>query len=162
MIKKIISSVTLILIVLLVGSGLHIYSEAKTDSWKIYSLALESAMEMDTALNHDIKYIAIDLQALDLSPKDEALILTYFEHTYDIEVFKATYSELRDMGYVGDHGILEGLLLTIEDSRTIFMCLVVEGSKHRSGTGAIGFKSVVYYAGINKWKLLNRTMTWIS
>ncbi|WP_105616416.1 peptide ABC transporter substrate-binding protein [Vallitalea okinawensis] len=151
-------------IILLVGVfSAHVYVEADRDMWDIYRIALDSAMDIDPALNHEMKYIAIDSNSLkEMTLKDKTRIFTYFENKYNVDVIEASYEELKAEGLVNKDSSIDGVLLSIESSRIIFSNVYLEGSKFKSGLGAIGFKSTVSYVGINKWKLINSKMTWIS
>ena len=138
--------------------------EPKEHLGEIYSVALDSIMDQDEALNSDMEYIAIDMsnfKEVDESGKKE--ILSYFEEKYNIDVIDATFEQLKEKGLYNPVTMsLNGMLLTIERvdfkfNNTIFF----EGSKYRSGLGAVGVEGTVHYKD-NEWKSKEAKMTWIS
>lgn len=131
---------------------------------EIYSVALDSIMEQDEALNSDMEYIAIDMsnfENADESDKEE--ILSYFKEKYRVEVMDATLEQLKEKGlYNSDTMGLDGVLLKIvkvdlKSNNEISF----EGSKYRSGLGAVGVEGKVHYKD-NKWESKEGKMTWIS
>lgn len=138
--------------------------EPKEHLGEIYSVALDSIMEQDEALSSDMRYIAIDtsnFEEVDESDKEE--ILSYFNKKYKVDVMDATLEQLKEKGlYNHDTLSLDGVLLRIEKvdfkfNNNIFF----EGSKYRSGLGAVGVEVTVHYKD-NKWKSKKAKMTWIS
>ncbi len=131
---------------------------------KIYSIALNSIMEKDEALSSNMEFIAIDMSNFNgLVETDKKEILNYFKDKYKIEVIDATFDELKAKGYYNpDTMALEGVLLTIEKVDFKFNNNVFfEGSKYRSGLGAIGVEGTVDYKDGN-WKIKESKVTWIS
>lgn len=89
--------------------------------WYIYSLAFDSAMDLDTGLNYGMKYIAIDTNFLKgMTPKDKRRIINYFENKYKVDVFESNYDELNKKGLVNEDKSIDGILLLIEDTKIIF------------------------------------------
>ncbi|WP_088102948.1 peptide ABC transporter substrate-binding protein [Halalkalibacter urbisdiaboli] len=138
--------------------------EPKEHLGEIYSVGLDSIMEQDEALSSDMEYIAIDMsnfEEVDESDKEE--IISYFKEKYKVEVMDATFEQLKEKGlYNPDTMVLDGVLLRIEKvdfkfNNNIFF----EGSKYRSGDGAVGVEVTVHYKD-NKWKSKEVKMTWIS
>jgi hypothetical protein len=138
--------------------------EPKEHLGEIYSVALDSIMEQDEALSSDMKYIAIEtsnFEEVDESDKEE--ILSYFKKKYKVDVMDATFEQLKEKGlYNPDTMSLDGVLLRIEKvdfkfNNNIFF----EGSKYRSGLGAVGVEVTVHYKD-NKWKSKEAKITWIS
>jgi hypothetical protein len=139
-------------------------TEPKEHLGEIYSVALDSIMEQDEALSSDMEYIAIDMsnfEEVDESDKEE--ILSYFKEKYKIEVMDATLEQLKEKElYNPDTLVLDGVLLRIEKvdfkvNNNIFF----EGSKYRSGDGAVGVEVTVHNKD-NKWESKETKMTWIS
>lgn len=121
-------------------------------------------MKEDEGLNSDMEYIAIDMsnyEEVDESDKKE--ILNYFKEKYKVEVMDATFEQLEEKGlYNSDMMSLDGVLLKIEKVDFKFNNKILfEGSKYRSGLGAIGVEVKVHYQD-NKWKAKEVKMTWIS
>ncbi|MGN7478869.1 peptide ABC transporter substrate-binding protein [Solibacillus silvestris] len=138
--------------------------EPKEHLGEIYIVALDSIMKQDEGLNSDMEYIAIDLsnsEEVDASDKKE--ILNYFKEKYKVEVMDATLEQLEEKGlYNPDMMRLDGVLLKIEKIDFKFNNKILfEGSKYRSGLGAIGIEVKVHYKG-NKWRPKEVKMTWIS
>ncbi|WP_144512393.1 peptide ABC transporter substrate-binding protein [Bacillus sp. FJAT-22090] len=131
---------------------------------EIYRVALDSIMEQDEALSSDMEYMAIDtsnFENADESDKEEVLI--YFKEKYKIEVMDATLEQLKEKGLYNSNTMgLDGVLLRVEkvdfkSNNEIFL----EGSKYRSGLGAVGVEVKIHYKH-NKWESKEVKMTWIS
>lgn len=138
--------------------------EPKEHLGEIYSVALDSIMEQDEALSSGMKFIAIDMsnfEEVDQSDKEE--ILSYFKEKYNVDVMNATFEQLKEKGlYNPDTMVLDGVLLKIEKVEFKFNNnIFFEGSKYRSGNGAVGVKVTVHYKD-NQWKSKEAKMTWIS
>lgn len=153
-----------LLILFLLLSACNDRTEPKEHLGKIYSVALDSIMEQDEALNSDIEYIAIDmdnLKCIDESDKEE--ILSYFKEKYKVEVMYANLEQLQIMDlYSPDTLVLDGVLLKIEKINFKFNNnIFFEGSKYRSGTGAVGVEVNIHHKD-NKWKSKEVKVTWQS
>ncbi|GAA0182571.1 hypothetical protein SH2C18_49260 [Clostridium sediminicola] len=137
-------------------------SNNKTKLSDIYTIAMDSFIPLDDGLNGDMKYIAINTQTLtDASEADKKYILKYFEK-YNVEVIDETFDTLKEKGMVKDGNYIEGILLSIDDINFISDNEVeIEGTKFRSGKGAIGVKSVIKNKN-GEWELQKADMTWIS
>jgi hypothetical protein len=134
----------------------------RTKYYDIYTLALDSFMPIDDGLNGGMQYIAIDTKTLkDATETDKAAIMKYFEK-YNVKVIDESFDSLKAKGMVKDMNYIEGLLLSVKsielktDGEAI-----VEGSKFRSGLGAIGVKSTIKLEN-GKWNLKSSNMMWIS
>jgi len=129
---------------------------------EIYSLALDSFMPLDKGLNHDMKFIAIDTSTLkEATGDDKKQVLDYFKK-YGVEVLDASLEELKERGLFEEKKMaLDGILLRIKSIDVKLDMVTIEGSKYRSGTGAIDvISTLIYKAG--KWQLKEAEMTWIS
>ncbi|WP_315121662.1 hypothetical protein [uncultured Clostridium sp.] len=128
----------------------------------ICSQTLDSYMTIDSGLNDDIKYIAIDFDTLKgVEGEEKNLIIKYFEK-YNLEVIDESFESLKEKGMVKEGNYIEGILLSIKSIEfTSDNRAVVKGSKFRSGKGAVGFKSTIKLSD-GQWKLENTDMTWIS
>lgn len=121
-------------------------------------------MKQDEALNSDMEYIAIDLSnSEEVDENDKKEILNYFKEKYKVNVMDATLEQLEENGlYNPEIMLLDGVLLKIEKVDFKFNNkILIEGSKYRSGLGAIGVEVKVHYKD-NKWKAKEVKMTWIS
>ncbi|ATP40895.1 peptide ABC transporter substrate-binding protein [Solibacillus sp. R5-41] len=138
--------------------------ESKEHLGEIYSIALDSIMEQDEALSSDIKYIAIDMNNFEeLNESDKKEILSYFKEKYKVEVMDATFEQLKEKGLLNPNTMsLDGVLLKIEKVDFKFNNKIFfEGSKYRSGLGAVGVEVKVHYKD-NKWKSKEVKKTWVS
>ncbi|SDX56718.1 peptide ABC transporter substrate-binding protein [Paenibacillus sp. CF384] len=135
---------------------------AAPDLGELYSLALDAYMPVDEGLNGGMKYIAIDMSNLkDLDGADKGQILDHFK-TYKVDVMEATYEQLEAKGLFNKNTLsLDGILLKVDKAELTERQLIVEGSKYRSGDGAIGMKVVVELKD-GEWQVKKADMTWIS
>ncbi|MGH4120909.1 hypothetical protein [Clostridium sp.] len=130
---------------------------------KAYILAFDSAWEMDSALNSDIKYISINTKSFkDFSKEDKKQLFTYVADKYHVTMLDKNIDELKDKGYVKDLFFKDGIVFEIskyisDSSNSISF----EGRKWRSGNGAIGFSFEAQKKN-EKWELKSCNMTWIS
>lgn len=138
--------------------------KSKEHLGEIYSIALDSLMETDTALNSEMEFVAIDMSNFNnLNEQDKAEILSYFTEKYKVDAMDVTFEELKEKGLYNQETMsLDGVLLTIEKvdfklNNNVFF----EGSKYRSGIGAIGVETTVHYKG-GKWKIKKAKQTWVS
>jgi hypothetical protein len=156
--------ITILFIVLFLLSACNTGVDPKEQLGEIYSVALDSIMKQDEALSSDMEFIAIDMSNFnDINDNDKNQILNYFKEKYKIEVMDATLDELKEKGlYNPDKTTLDGVLLRLEKVKFKFNNNVFfEGSKYRSGLGAIGVEVTVHYKD-NNWKAKEAKMTWIS
>ena len=152
----------LFIIILLTGCNNGI--EPKEHLGEIYTVALDSILLEDQALNDNMAFIAIDMsnfEDLDANSKEE--ILKYFKVTYKVEVMDATFEQLKEMGlYNPDTYSLDGVLLKINKIEyKLNNSVLLEGSKYRSGLGAIGVEVKVHYED-KKWETEEINLQWIS
>jgi hypothetical protein len=151
-----------VLTILLIGC--NIGENPKDHLGEIYTLALDSIMEKDKALNSDMEFIAIDMSDFDgINEEQEKAILNYFKDKYKVEVMNATMDELEYNGYYNpDTLALDGVLLRIEKVDFKFNNNVLfEGSKFKSGKGAIGVESTIHYEN-GEWQIKESRETWVS
>ncbi|MBP3966056.1 peptide ABC transporter substrate-binding protein [Paenibacillus lignilyticus] len=135
---------------------------AAADLGELYSLALDAYMPVDEGLNSGMKYIAIDMSNLkDLDAGDKQQILAHFK-SYKVDVMEASYEQLEAKGLFNKNTLsLDGVLLKVEKAELTAKQFVVEGSKYRSGDGAIGMRVVVKVKD-GHWQVDKADMTWIS
>ena len=152
----------LFIIILLTGCNNGIKSKEHLS--EIYTVALDSILLEDQALNDNMAFIAIDMSNFDdLDASDKEEILNYFEETYKVEVMDSTFEQLQEMGlYNPDTTSLDGVLLSIDKvHHKLNNTVILEGSKHRSGLGAIGLDVKVQYKD-SIWQTTEITLQWIS
>lgn len=145
-------------------TGCNIGEDPKDHLGEIYTLALDSIMEKDKALNSDMKFIAIDMNNFDgVNAEQQEAILNYFKENYKVEVMNATMDELEEEGFYNpDTMALEGVLLRIEKVDFKFNNNVLfKGSKFKSGKGGIGVESTVHFKN-GEWRIKESKESWIS
>lgn len=121
-------------------------------------------MKKDKALNNDMEFIAIDMRNFDgVNEEQKKTILNYFQDKYKVEVMEATMDELKEKGYYNPEILaLDGVLLRIEKVDFKFNNNVLfEGSKFKSGKGAIGVESTVHYKN-GEWQIKESKEIWVS
>lgn len=133
------------------------------DLAEVYRIALDSLMPLDEGLNHNMKFIAINTETMEgLADGDKAWVLGYFRK-YGVLVMDASLEELKQQGLFNEEGAyLDGILLSIDkiEAKSPHE-VIIEGSKYRSGTGAIGVVSTIIYKD-QKWQLKEAKIVWIS
>lgn len=115
----------------------------------LYLNVLEDLWETDAGLNHDIKYISIDLSEApgELTESEKAAISYLFAKAHDKRCLQLTFEELREQGYIEKDELYweDGLLFTISDSMETeeqyfgLRTLKFDAQKWRSGLGAYCF-----------------------
>lgn len=138
-----------------VNEEVSIYSD-------IYTIALDSYMPIDEGLNSDMQYIAINTQTLENATDEDIKRILDFFKKYKVDVIDESFESLKEKGMVKDGNYIEGVLLVIESINQVSENrVIIEGSKFRSGIGAIGVKSTIIKEN-GKWILDSAEMTWIS
>lgn len=136
----------------------------KEQSSEAYRVALEAIMKEDKALSSGMEFIAIDMSNFtEVTDEDKEEIKRFFKNKYKIEVKDATFEELKELGHFDEETMmLDGVLLRIENvDFKLNNQIVFEGSKYRSGLGAVGLEVTVHYKD-GKWQVKETKMTWIS
>lgn len=154
---------TILFIFMLLLTACSTSIEPEKHAGEIYRVALDSMMKLDEALNSEMKYIAIDMSNFDEVDKDaKEEIINYINRTYKVEVMDATLEQLKERGLFNpDNMSLDGVLLRIAKIDFNLRETVFEGSKYKSGLGAVGVKGVVHYKN-EKWKIKESKTTWVS
>lgn len=156
-------AITLLVSFMLLLSACSTNADPKAQAVDVYQAALESIMEWDEALNHDMSFIAIDMS--EFTEIDEAgknAIIDFFSAKYAVDVMDATFEQLEEQKRFNPETLsLEGVLLRIEAIDMDGRDVVFEGSKYKSGLGAVGGKGVVTYKN-GQWQIKEARTTWIS
>jgi hypothetical protein len=156
--------ISILFILTMLIAACNIRENPKKHLGEIYTIALDSIMKMDKALNSNMEFIAIDMSNFEgVNEKQQKEVLNYFKDKYEIEVMNATIEDLEEKGYYNtDTMALDGVLLRIDKVDFKFNHNVLfEGSKFRSGKGAIGVESTIHYKK-GKWQIKESKETWIS
>ncbi|MNZ71315.1 hypothetical protein D3C78_896750 [compost metagenome] len=150
-------------LLLLASCGKGEVIDSIEDVGMLYSTALDSIMEKEEALGHDISYIAIDISKVDeLNEQDNEAILSYFEQKYKVKAMNATYEYLIEEGlYHPDTMRLHGVLLKIEKVDFVSEFFIFEGSKYRAEDSAATVKGVVQYKN-GQWLMKESKVTRVS
>lgn len=129
---------------------------------QLYSLAFQAMFSLDEGLNGNMEYIALDLSELtQLTDQDKTYILDSFAD-YEVTVRDATFEELtQEEENFEDSMSLSGVLLQVKKVDVGEDSAVIEGSKYRSGTGAVGTKITLKLED-GTWNVTDSSMTWIS
>lgn len=137
-------------------------TSAKDHLTQVYCLALDSFMTLDKGLNCNMKYIAIDTETLkDLDASNKEAIIEYLGK-YNVDVIAASLDDLKTMGMFNDKNLsIEGVLLKFENITINESSVILNGSKFRSGKGAIGVKCEITIKN-NEVKVKSSKITWIS
>ncbi|HEY8890291.1 MAG TPA: hypothetical protein VIM70_08545 [Clostridium sp.] len=130
---------------------------------KAYILAFDSVWQMDSGLNSDIKYISINTKGFkDFSEGYKKQLFNYVADKYHVTMLDMNIDELKEKGYLNDLYFKEGIVFQISKyNSNSSNSISFEGSKWRSGTGAIGFSFEAQKKN-EKWELKKCNMTWIS
>lgn len=127
-----------------------------------YTTAIEKLYEEDSALNHEIQYIAIDTSTIvNLSDEEKDQLLESLKD-YGFTVLDRTMEELEEEGYVEDLYFEEGIFFEIEDEAIEGNSITMDISKWRSGLGAIGYDGMVLTYKDNRWEIEKQGDAWIS
>ncbi|WP_078552052.1 hypothetical protein [Bacillus alkalicellulosilyticus] len=159
----------LVYYLLFIGIFLAIFSacgnnvDPKYSISDVYILALDTAMKKDTALNDKMEFIAIDMsnfEHVQIHHKEE--IILYFEDKYQVEVMDTTYAQLIEDGLYDEESLrFDGVLLRLDKIEIKKRKLHIEGSKYKSGTGAIGIDILLHFKD-GKWEIKESRDTWVS
>lgn len=137
-------------------------TDADGTAGQLYAVAFAAIMELDEALNHEMKYIAVDLSEMTQLTEDDRTYI--FEHlqSFGTDIRNRTFEQLKEEENLEKNNlVLKGVLLRIEKVEIEENSALIEGSKYRSGTGAIGAKITLKLEN-GAWKVSGAETTWIS
>lgn len=161
--KKIIVRKIFILFIL----SITVFAVACTQSEEVdkvgaYTTVIDKLYEEDSALNSNIKYIAIDTSLIvNLNDEEKAELLKELGN-YGFIILDMNIEELKEEGYVKDLYFEEGILFQIKDELIERNSITMDISKWRSGLGAIGYDGTVVKYKNGKWKIVEQGDAWIS
>lgn len=122
---------------------------------EIYSTAVYTMLENDKALNHNSKFLSLDMDHLpDLTEQDKEDILRNIQEKYKMETMNASFEELKEKGLFNTNTVsLEGVLLRIDNVDIVNSHEVLfAGSKFKSGLGAFDCKLIVHFES-KEWRV---------
>lgn len=127
-----------------------------------YTTVIGKLYNEDMALNHDIKYIAVDTSLINnLSEEQKSELLKEIEK-YGYIVLDMTFDKLEEQGYIEELYFKEGILFNIEDKPMSGNAILMNVSKWRSGLGAIGYNDLKVEYKNGNWKITKTGSAWIS
>ncbi len=125
----------------------------EVDKIGAYTTVIDKLYEEDSALNSNIKYIAIDTSLIvKLSDEEKTELLKHLEN-YGFIILDMTFEELNEEGYIKDLYFEEGILFQIKDESIKGNSITMDISKWRSGLGAIGYDGAVVKYENGKWEI---------
>lgn len=154
--KKIIA---LMIFIVLLATGC---SKEELDMVWAYTTVIDKLYNEDTALNSDIKYIAVDTSLIKNFSDEQMSILLKKVEDYGYIVLDMTFEELEEQGYIDDLYFKEGILFKLEDVSKSKNSIIMDVSKWRSGLGAIGYDDLVVKYQNGKWEVKKTGSAWIS
>lgn len=127
-----------------------------------YSTVIDKLYNESVALNHDIKFIAIDTSLINNLSEEQKSDLLKDVEKYGYEVLDMTFEELEEQGYIEDLYFKEGILFKLKDKPISRNSILMNVSKWRSGLGAIGYNDLKVEYKNGNWKIKMTGSAWIS
>ncbi|MCM1989042.1 hypothetical protein [Oceanirhabdus seepicola] len=126
-----------------------------TNEADIYNVVLDYFIELDVALNNDMKYIAVNFDTnIDNETKEK---IKENLKKYNVDVIEGNVEELLAKGLGDEYGNLDGILLSISDIKIESENkIIINGSKYRSGVGAVSTHVTVNNDN-GTWKIQSST-----
>lgn len=118
--------------------------------YEMYHKAFTYIMDLDSALNADMKYIAIEYKS-DISNEDKQNIAKVLV-SYGVEVFEANLEDLSEVEYSDGNGNLFGILITIDDVY-VSENIIISFTKYRSGMGSISTQVKMIQNENGEWEI---------
>lgn len=148
-----------LMIIMTVVSGC---SQKPPDAVEAYTVVIDKLYNEDMALNADIKYIAVDTSSIvNLSNEKKERLLKEVGK-YGLNVLDMTFDELEKEGYIKDLYFEQGILFKIEDKEMNNNSIMMDVSKWRSGTGAVGYENLKTKYKDGNWEITDTGSAWIS
>lgn len=126
-----------------------------TNEADMYNVVLDYFIELDAALNSDMKYIAVNFDVnIDDENKDNVLENL---KKYNVDIIEGNLEDLKAKGLGDEYGNLEGILLSISDIKIESENkIIIEGSKYRSGLGSVSAQVTINNDN-GTWKIVAST-----
>lgn len=154
--------ILILFLVLIIALGAGCTKKQKPDTVKAYMMIIDQLYKEDSALNHDIKYLALDTSLMvNLSNEGKDELLNQLKD-YGHEILDMSFEELEKQGYIQDVYFKEGVLFRIEDKEIKNNSITMKASKWRSGLGAIGYNEVTIKYNNGEWEITELNGSWIS
>jgi hypothetical protein len=127
-----------------------------------YYVLFEKLYSEDSGLNSNIKYIAVDLSAVQTEDNGDFLTLMQaFCEQEGLTLLEDTIDGLTEKGLIKDLYFEEGIVISFEDTLREDTKLVTKGMKWRSGLGAIGGEFTLEIKD-GAWTITEEGPRWIS
>jgi len=154
--KKLMISSCLMFVICFVGYSQTVDNTENLTKWaEIYRVTLDSYLKLDSALNKNIEFIAIDFTTLEfINDYDKNEIIEWFEN-HHVPVIDTNFNGLRERGLFNEQFryIINGVLLRIDQVTETNNEIIIYGSKYRSSQGANWFRT--------NWRLNNGNWEWV-
>lgn len=137
-------------------------SQETPDPLGAYTTVIDKLYNEDTALNHEIKYIAIDTSLIQNLTNEQKSILLKEIGKYGFAVLDMTFKELEENGYIEDLNFKEGIFFRLKDEPVKGNSITMDASKWRSGLGAIGYDGLKLEYNDGEWTIKSVGTSWIS
>ena len=139
-----------------------LHEEMNGSAGQLYAMTFEAMMKLDEALNHEMDYIAVDLSEMtQLTEDDKTYIINHLQ-SFGTEIRDRTLEQLIEEENPDQNSpTLKGVLLRVDKVEITEDSARIEGSKFRSGTGAVGAR-ITLKLEQGTWKLADSEMIWIS
>ena len=108
----------------------------------MYNAVLDYFIELDAALNSDMKYIAVNFET-NIDNENKEKVIENLKK-YNVDIIEGNLEELLAKGLGDEYGNLDGILLSISDIKIESENkIIINGSKYRSGIGSISTQVTV-------------------
>lgn len=137
--------------------------EMNGSAGQLYAITFEAMMELEEALNDEMNYIAVDLSEMTQLTEDDKTYIIKHLQSFGTEIRDRTLEQLIQEEKPDQDlpAALKGVLLRINKVEITEDSARIEGSKYRSGTGAVGAR-ITLKLEQGAWKLADSEMIRIS
>lgn len=130
------------------------YTDNMTKMESLYVTVMTDIMSADSALNYEMKYIAIDMDSFkDVNDKEKAFILDYISN-YSYDIKDMNFDELKNQGLFNEKTMsIDGIFVNMTSViKTDDNNYEISARKYKSGLGAITNNYKLKYTS-NKWNM---------
>lgn len=124
---------------------------AEPSSFEMYHKAIGYIMDLDSGLNTDMEYIAVEYK-YEFSDADKQDITKALE-SYGVKVFESNLEELAGTQYSDEYGNLYGILITFKDVEVSENVTSISFTKYKSGKGAISTAVTLIQKDNGEWEV---------
>jgi hypothetical protein len=159
--RKFISAAAVMLLII-AATGCCAGAKGGVQTGGAYYAVFNELFSDDSALNHEIKYIAVDMSRS--KAVDNSDFIAYMANFCDKEgytLLEDGYDGLVEKGLITELYFEDGVIISFDDVSLSDDKLCTNASKWRSGLGAIGAEYTVEYKD-GEWTITNEQGMWIS